>query len=858
MEKRIELHCHTKMSQMRGLCDIRKLISKAQGLGISGIAVTDIDSVQAIPKISKELERARRFGRLADINEDAAPADFFYGVEVRLVDDGQDGSDKHKGSDKQESSESRETKAYSSIIIAKNNDGITNLYRLMTEALTDYSEGFPKIPKKSLAQNRKNLIIGSCAEGGEVSAALIKGGTDKEAKQAMSFYDFIEIVPHMNIIYPIDSEKRTMTEDEARSFISRTVRLGRQNKIPVIASSDVYYIEKKEKEAFKVLRYASGNKDLHAWKADHHLMTGEELMHEFSFLSEKDAKDVVYRNPAKLVEGIGTLNFKSDEKKYPKVPDAFKKLKKACKEKAESVYCAGIPEQVSERLSTEINNIKKNGFDSIYYINHLLVNKSNEAGYLVGTRGSVGASLVSYLSGISEMNPMPPHYYCRKCGFSDFNVYGIEGFHVGDAGIDLPDKACPKCGCALEKDGFDIPVETFLGFHFDKELDFDLNFAKEYQETAQEELGKIKGVGSTYYAGTIGSLMDHKAIAFAREYYKAKKSKRSDEAIIKIAKPLEGVKKCEYRHPGGIIVVPEGEDINTVSPVQNDDYGPLKMAHMEYWDMDHVFLKFDILAHSVPTMLRKLKDDTGVDPTDIPLNDPRMISLFTGVSELGITPDQIGGIDIGTLGVSEFSESNYLRNISKTVAPSSFSDIVRLLGLTHGTGVWDNNAELLFGDGKEIYELIANRDDIFGYLLSMGMDRKMAFLIMETVRKGKACSGGLSAEMLLELEKCGVPDWYIESFRKIMYLFPKAHSVNYALLEWRLLYYKLYHPEHFYRTWLEVRAEHVDMKLVRKGYEHAKKIFDDYNSRPSRKLSEKQRRMLDELPIVLEMLARGC
>lgn len=852
MEKRIELHCHTKMSWMRGLCDIRKLISKTQELGIAGIAVTDIDSVQAIPKISKELERTRRFGRLADINEDAAPADFFYGVEVWLTDDKQDISDGHV------SSGSLEPGAYCSIIIAKNSDGITELYKLMTEAFTNYSEHFPKIPKKLVAQNRHNLIIGSCAEGGEVSDALYREVTDKEVEQAMSFYDFVEIMPPLNMIYPIALGRVAMTEDEAQSIIKKTIRLARQNKIPVIASSDVYYIEKSEKEAFKVLRYASGNKDLHAWKAVHHLMTGEELMAEFSYLGEKDSRDVVYRNPAKLVEGIGTLNLKTSAKKYPKISDAFKKLKKACKEKAESVYCAGIPDQVLERLSTELNYIKKNGFDSIYYINHLLVKKSNDAGYPVGTRGSVGSSLVSYLSGISETNPMPPHYYCRKCGFSDFNVYGIEGFHVGDAGVDLPDKACPECGCSLEKDGFDIPVETFLGFYFDKEPDFDLNFAKEYQETAQEELGKIKGIGSTYYAGTVGSMMEHKALAYAKEYYKAKKSKRSDEAILKTANLLEGVKSYESRHPGGIIVVPEGEDINTVSPVQKVDYGPLKKAHIEYWDMDNVFLKFDILAHTVLTMLKKLKDDTGVDPADIPLNDPRMISLFTGVCELGITPEQIGGIDIGTLGVSEFGESSYLRAISKAVDPASFSDVVRLLGLTHGTGVWNNNAEILLSDGKKLYELIANRDDIFNYLLSKGMDRKMAFLIMETVRKGKACSSGLSEEMLLELEKCGVPDWYIESFRKIMYLFPKAHSVNYALLEWRLLYYKLYYPEHFYRTWLEVRAEHVDMKFVRKGYEHARKIFDDYNSRPFRKLSENQRGILDELPIVLEMLARGC
>ena len=845
MKKRIELHCHTKMSQMKGLCEPKELIEKADKFGISGIAITDTDSVQAYPKTIREIEWAGK--RALYENEKAPIVNVFYGVEVHLM-----GCllITLKGD------EVKETAEYKTTIIAKNREGITAINKLLSDSFMDCYEGVRTIHKEQLEKYRENLIIGSCADGGEVMKAINMDLPIDDIKKVMAFYDFIEVLPASNMYRPLEFSRDEKSNIDMMAIVSAIVSIAKECGVPVIASSDVYYIESSDKEAFDVLRFTSKDIDNCKTEEDHHLMTGEELMKEFSFLGEKDGKAIVYDNPLKIVEGIGTLQIENTEKKYPVVPGAYDKLKEICEESIRKIYCSGIPEEVSEQLKRELDNIHKNGFESIYYIAHTLVRKSNEAGYLVGSRGTAGASLIAYLLGITEMNPMSPHYYCKKCGYSDFKLKDVMHFHPGDVGLDLPDKKCPQCGCELTKDGFDIPVETFVGLDFSKEPDFDLNFASEYQSIAQEELGKIGGIDAVYHAGTIGCLAEQTAESLVQDYIE-KGNCLTELSVEEARDRITGVKRTEGFHPGKMIIVPEGENINLVTPVSSKDDDLPDKTQIASFDIDSTFLKFDVLGHKVPSMLKALKEDTGVDPLSIPLEDPKMMSLFTEVSELGIKPEQIGGIDMGTLGIPELGGSPWVRNVYKTVNPKSFSDLIRIEGFIHGTDVWDGNAEELINMGKKPYELIANRDDIMSYLISKGMEPDKAFMMMENTRKGKVSRLEPTDELILNMKKYGIPKWYIESCKKIKYLFPKAHTVGYLINEWRLLYYKLYYPKYFYHRWLEYLAEYVDSYFVRKGYAYAKKELEELRAESLTGTFEWIHRHIEEVHVVLEMHARG-
>ena len=761
----------------------------------------------------------------------------------------------------------RRMPGYKIIIIATNTEGIKNLYDLISEVSLESFDSFLKIPRSLLEEKREGLIIGSCAQGGDVGRAVFgdsSDDSDDNVRKLINFYDFVEVEPVDNYIYVLgQSPKRDdRINEEIKGNIKRIVEICQEESVPVVASSNVYYLEKSDVDAFKVLRHAVGFRDSMGWKAKHHLMSTEEMLAEFDFLGKETAETIVTDNPNRIVEGIDVLHPISPAKCYPGYPKASQVLETKCYEKACELYGEKLPEEVKGRIEYEMEGIKRDTnryFSSLYMITHELVKKSHEAGYTVGARGCSGASLVAFLMGITETNPLPPHYICKKCRHTDFIVSDIKGFKTEDIGFDLPDSKCPVCGEYMDKDGYDIPVETFLGLNLDKEPDFDLNFSADYQKEAQKSVVSIDGVGTICRAGTIVTVPDHLALKYASKYFKENKSKRKPESIKRVAEKLVGVKRAEGVHPGGIVVVPKGIDITQYTPVLPSLFDPIAdpipRTQIEYHDFDGKLLKLDILGHDAPTFLRKLRDQTGVDPLKIPVIDKGVMSLFSNTKSLGIDPDQIGGVRIGTLGGGEFG-SEFARKVIEDVKPRNFSDLIRITGLCHGMNTWFNNAEQLLTDGIPVHEWIAHRDDIMLFLQSKGVDRDQAFKIMEWIRMGRGSRKGLPAEYIDVMKNHDVPDWYIRSCEKIQYLFPKAHSAAYTLTSLRLLYYKLYYPEAFYRIWMEFASE-IDRDFVHNGPDYARYVFEELKKKNPNKLGYRQQRKLYEILVVLEMHARG-
>ena len=537
----------------------------------------------------------------------------------------------------------------------------------------------------------------------------------------------------------------------------------------------------------------------------------------------------------------------------PVIPDSDKTLTDICYRRAHELYGDELPKIVEERLEKELHSIISNGFAVMYIIAQKLVWKSVEDGYLVGSRGSVGSSLVAFMAGITEVNSLAAHYRCPKCRYYDFDAPEIKE-NAGISGCDLPDKICPRCGEPLMKDGFDIPFETFLGFKGDKEPDIDLNFSGEYQSKAHKYTEVIFGAGQTYRAGTIATLADKTAFGYVKNYYEERGRKKRTCEINRIVLGCTGIRRSTGQHPGGIIVLPMGEDINSFTPVQhpaNDMTTDIVTTHFDYHSIDHNLLKLDILGHDDPTMIRMLQDLTGIDPTKIPLDDKQVMSLFQNTSALGITPDQIGGCPVGSLGIPEFGTDFVIQMLLDT-KPQSLSDLIRISGLGHGTDVWLGNAQTLILDGvADISHCICCRDDIMIYLISMGVDSALSFTIMESVRKGK----GLKPEWEEAMTAQGVPDWYIASCKKIKYMFPKAHAAAYVMMAWRIAYCKINYPQAYYASYFSIRASAFSYEIMCQGQKHLEDVMKDYKSR-SDSLSKKEQDTLKDMKIVQEMYAR--
>ena len=744
---------------------------------------------------------------------------------------------------------------YHVIILAKNDLGRVNLYRLVSWSHVRFFSRRPRIPKSLLNQYREGLIIGSACEAGELYQAILRGGTDAELQRLVRFYDYLEIQPLGNDMFMLRDEKSTVkTVEDLKEINRKIVRLGEQCGKPVCATCDVHFLDPEDEIYRRILMAGMGFKDSDE-QAPLYLRTTEEMLAEFDYLGSDLAYEVVVANTRKIADMCEPIAPVRPDKCPPVIENSDETLRNICYNRAHEMYGENLPKIVTDRLERELTSIISNGFAVMYIIAQKLVWKSNEDGYLVGSRGSVGSSFVATMSGITEVNPLSPHYYCTNCHYYDFDSEEVKKYS-GMAGCDMPDKLCPVCGHPLTKDGFDIPFETFLGFKGDKEPDIDLNFSGEYQSRAHDYTEVIFGKGQTFRAGTIGTLADKTAFGYVKNYFEEHGERKRHCEINRIVQGCVGVRRTTGQHPGGIVVLPLGEMIYSFTPVQhpaNDMATKTITTHFDYHSIDHNLLKLDILGHDDPTMIRMLQDLIGLDPVkDIPLDCKEVMSLFQDTSALGITPEDIGGCKLGALGVPEFGTDFAMQMLLDT-KPKYFSDLVRIAGLAHGTDVWLGNAQTLIQEGKAtIQTAICTRDDIMVYLIQQGLEEGTAFTIMESVRKGK----GLKPEWEEEMSAHGVPDWYIWSCKKIKYMFPKAHAAAYVMMAWRIAYCKVFYPLAYYASFFSIRASAFSYEIMCLGREKLESHLADYKRR-SDSLSKKEQDTLRDMRIVQEMYARG-
>ena len=756
----------------------------------------------------------------------------------------------------------RKLHSYHIIILAKNQTGRINLYRLVSESHLTYFHKRPLIPKSLIQKYREGLIIGSACEAGELFRALLDGQSEEQIARIVRFYDYLEIQPLGNNRFMIESEKLPdiKSDEDLIELNKRIVKLGEEFHKPVVATCDVHFLDPEDEIYRRIIMTGKGFKDADN-QAPLFLRTTEEMLDEFSFyLGSEKAEEIVITNTNMIADMCDRIAPVRPDKCPPVIENSDQQLTDICYRKAHEMYGEELPEIVEARLKRELNSIISNGFAVMYIIAQKLVWKSVEDGYLVGSRGSVGSSFVATMAGITEVNPLSPHYYCKKCHYTDFYSDEVKAF-AGMAGCDMPDKNCPGCGEKLVKDGFDIPFETFLGFKGNKEPDIDLNFSGEYQSKAHKYTEVIFGYGQTFRAGTIGTLADKTAFGYVKNYYEERgKHKRTSE-INRIVEGCVGVRRTTGQHPGGIVVLPVGEEINSFTPVQhpaNDMTTDTVTTHFDYHSIDHNLLKLDILGHDDPTMIRMLQDLTGIDPITIPLDDKDVMSLFQNTSALGITPEQIGGCKLGALGIPEFGTDFAMQMLIDT-QPRYFSDLVRIAGLSHGTDVWLGNAQELIKSGQAtISTAICTRDDIMIYLIGMGLDSEESFKIMEAVRKGTVAKHKCANwdEWKADMKAHDVPDWYIWSCEKIQYMFPKAHAAAYVMMAWRIAYCKVNYPLAYYCAYFSIRASAFSYEIMCQGQKHLEETMADYRKR-SDTLTNKEQDALKDMRIVQEMYARG-
>ena len=740
------------------------------------------------------------------------------------------------------------------IILAQNEVGRINLYRLVSESHLTYYAKRPRIPKSLYLKYKEGLCIGSACEAGELYQAILNGRPQEEIARLVNFYDYLEIQPLGNNMFMLESDKAPVETIEELQEINRKIcRLGEEFHKPVVATCDVHFLDPQDEVYRRIIMAGKGFKDSDD-QAPLYLRTTEEMLAEFEYLGSEKAREVVITNPNKIAAMCERIEPVRPDKCPPVIENSDQMLRDICYNKAHEMYGEELPPIVQERLERELNSIISNGYAVMYIIAQKLVWKSNEDGYLVGSRGSVGSSFAATMSGITEVNPLRPHYYCKKCHYSDFDSKEVLAY-AGRSGCDMPDKNCPVCGEPLTKDGFDIPFETFLGFKGNKEPDIDLNFSGDYQGKAHRYTEVIFGEGQTFRAGTIGTLADKTAFGYAKNYYEERGIAKRNCEIDRIVQGCVGIRRTTGQHPGGIIVLPVGEEIYSFTPVQhpaNDMETDIITTHFDYHSIDHNLLKLDILGHDDPTMIRMLEDLTGIDAQQIPLDEPTVMSLFLNTSALGVEPEDLGGCPLGSLGIPEFGTDFVIQMLIDT-KPQSFSDLIRISGLSHGTDVWLGNAQTLIEEGKAtISTAICTRDDIMIYLISMGLESELSFTIMESVRKGK----GLKDEWIEEMKAHDVPDWYIWSCQKIKYMFPKAHAAAYVMMAWRIAYCKVYYPLAYYAAFFSIRATAFNYELMCQGKEKLNYFIKDYEKRKDT-LTKKEQDTVKDMRIVQEMYARG-
>ncbi|MFS8650502.1 MAG: PolC-type DNA polymerase III [Caldibacillus sp.] len=734
-------------------------------------------------------------------------------------------------------------------LLVQNNRGLKNLFKILSLANVEYFYRVPRIPRSVLVQNREGLLVGSACAAGEIFEAAMQKPLE-ELEELAEFYDFLEVMPKA-IYAPLLENETIQSERQLEEIIKKIVKLGERVNIPVVATGNVHYLNPEDKIYRKILLHYQAGASAHNRNhlPDAHFRTTDEMLDAFSFLGEEKAKEIVVENPNKIAALIEDVRPFKEKLYTPKIEGAEETIREMSYQRAKEIYGDPLPEIVEQRLEKELNSIIGNGFAVIYLISHKLVKKSVEDGYLVGSRGSVGSSFVATMLEITEVNPLQPHYVCPNCHHSEFFTDGSVG-----SGYDLPDKKCPNCGTMYRKDGHDIPFETFLGFKGDKVPDIDLNFSGEYQPRAHNYTKVLFGEDHVYRAGTIGTVADKTAYGFVKGYEEDHNLNYRSAEVERLAKGLTGVKRTTGQHPGGIIVIPENMEVYDFTPIQypaDDQTAEWRTTHFEYHSIEDNLLKLDILGHDDPTVLRLLQELSGIDPRTIPMDDPEVMKIFSGTEPLGVTPEQILS-QTGTLGIPEFG-TRFVRQMLEETKPTKFSELLVISGLSHGTDVWLGNAQDLIRDGIcTLGEVIGCRDDIMVDLMHYGLEPSLAFKIMESVRKGR----GLTEEMETAMREHHVPDWYIESCKKIKYMFPKAHAAAYIINAVRIAWFKVHHPLLFYATYFTVRADDFDLETMVRGANSIREKILTINEK-GMQATAKERNLVTVLELALEMCERG-
>lgn len=828
--KRVELHCHSKMSDNDGFNEVEDIVKTAAQWNQPAVAITDHGGVQGFPDAAKTAENLAKQGK--NIKVIYGLEGYLYPDENAILEDG--------------TIDIKKNKTYHIILLAKNQIGLKNLYKLVSFSHIDYFYKRPRIPRSILEKHREGLIVGSACEAGEVYQAIMRREPDYEIDRIASFYDYLEIQPLRNNRFMIDNGIVSKVE-EIIAFNKKVIEVGDRIGKLTVATTDSHYPTQEASIYRNIIMAGIGYKDTASDSM--YLRTTNEMLDEFRYLGSR-AEEVVITNTNKIADMIEEVQPIPKGKFPPKIEGAEERLRESCYARAKSIYGDDLPEDIRERLEVELNSIIGNGYAVMYIAAQILVQKSNADGYLVGSRGSVGSSFAATMAGITEVNPLPPHYICPKCKHYEKS----EELDRYDTGYDMPDKACPKCGTKMNKDGVNIPFATFLGFKGDKEPDIDLNFAGEYQPIAHKYVGEIFGEKNVYKAGTVATIADKTAFGYVKNYLEDNNIEIGNGDIDYLVKGCTGVKRTTGQHPGGIIVLPDDHEIYEFCPIQrpaNKKDAEVITTHFDYHKLDGNLLKLDVLGHDVPELIRYLQLMTGVDPMSIPLDDKRTLSIFTSTEELKIKNPDYRFVH-GTYAIPEFGTS-FTRAMLDDIKPTTVSALIKMSGFSHGTDVWTNNAQdLIRNKVATMSEVISCRDDIMNYLIAKGLNNSDAFNIMEIVRKNKA----LSDEHISLMKSHGVPDWYIKSCETLKYMFPRAHAAAYVMMSIRMAWFKVNHPEAFYAAWFSSKVDNFDAETIGKGISEVERKMDEIIEL-DKAATARQKEALTVYEVMYEMLSRG-